>query len=101
MNAIITMEERVSDFSSLSFPWKAMLRALVQESHLDLKGMGTLGFDWGICSFCDNGDMHAQFDCRVLRAQVQSLANHGIIWIEREIVRRDDCMAASLCPLAT
>ena len=45
-----------------------MLQALVQESHLDLKGMGTLGFDWGICSFCDNGDMHAQFDCRMLRA---------------------------------
>ena len=37
----------------------------------------------------------------MLRAQVQSLANHGIIWIEREIVRRDDCMAASLCSLAT
>ena len=25
VNAIITMEERVPDFSSLSFPWKAML----------------------------------------------------------------------------
>ena len=48
VNAIITVEERVLDFSSPSFPWKAMLRALVQESHLDLKGMGTLGFDWGI-----------------------------------------------------
>ena len=37
MNAIITMEERVPNFSSPSFLWKAMLRALVQESHLDLK----------------------------------------------------------------
>ncbi|KAL0012937.1 hypothetical protein SO802_000006 [Lithocarpus litseifolius] len=76
VNAIITVEKRVLNFSSLSFPWKAMLRALVQESHLYLKGMGTLGFDWEICSFCDSGDMHALFDCRVLRAQVQSLANH-------------------------
>ena len=25
-----------------------MLQALVQESHLDLKSMGTPGFDWGI-----------------------------------------------------
>ena len=66
VNAIITMEERVSDFSSSSFPWKAMLRALVQESHLDLKGVGTLGFDWGICSFCDSKDSHALFDCGVL-----------------------------------
>ncbi|KAL0008660.1 hypothetical protein SO802_010162 [Lithocarpus litseifolius] len=63
--------------------------------------MGTPGFDWGICSFCDNGDRNALFDCRVLRAQVQSLADPGIIWIGREIVQRDDCMAASLCPLAT
>ena len=37
MNAIITVQERVPNFSSLSFPWKAMLRALVQESHLYLK----------------------------------------------------------------
>ncbi|KAK9988704.1 hypothetical protein SO802_028943 [Lithocarpus litseifolius] len=48
VNAIITVEERVPDFSSPSFPWKAMLRAL----------------------------------------------------IEREIVQRDDCVAANLCPLA-
>ena len=51
VNAIITMEERVPDLSSPSFPWNAMLQALVQESHLDLKGMETPGFDWGICSF--------------------------------------------------
>ncbi|KAL0008549.1 hypothetical protein SO802_010051 [Lithocarpus litseifolius] len=37
VNAIIIVEERVPNFSSSSFPWKAMLRALVQESHLDLK----------------------------------------------------------------
>ena len=29
---------------------------------------------------------------------MQSLAERGIIWIEREIVQRGDCMAASLCP---
>ena len=92
------VEERVPDFSLPSFPWKAMLRALVQESHLDLKGIGTPGFDWGICIFCDSEDSHALFDCKVLRAQVQSLAKHGIIWIEREIMRRNDCMEASLCP---
>ena len=45
-----------------------MLLALVQESHLDLKGMGTLGFDWGIYTFCDSEDSHALFDCKVLRA---------------------------------
>ena len=70
MKAIIRVEEKVLDFSSPSFPWKAMLRALVQESYLDLKGIGTLGFDWEICSFCDNGDRHVLFDCKVLRAQV-------------------------------
>jgi len=48
--------------------------------------MGTPGFDWGICSFYDSGDSYALFDCKVLQAQVQSLAEHGIIWIEREIV---------------
>ena len=32
---------------------------------------------------------------------MQSLAKRSIIWIEREIVRRGDCMAASLCPLTT
>ncbi|KAK9997865.1 hypothetical protein SO802_017468 [Lithocarpus litseifolius] len=37
VNAIITVEERVLDFSSSSFPWKAMLRALVQENHLNLR----------------------------------------------------------------
>ena len=63
--------------------------------------MGTPGFDWGICSFCDSEDNHALFDCQVLRAQVQGLAERGIIWIEREIVRKGDCMAASLCLLAT
>ena len=56
INAIITMEERVLDFSSPSFPWKAMLRAL-----------GTLGFDWGICSFYDSGDRYALFYSRVLQ----------------------------------
>ena len=56
-----------------------MLRALVQESHLDLKDMRTLGFDWEICSFCDNGDKHTLFDYKVLRAQVQILADLGII----------------------
>ena len=78
-----------------------MLWALVQKSHLDLKGMGTPGFDWWIYSFCDNEDSHALFDCKVLRAQVQSLAERNIIWVEREIMRRGDCMVASLCPLAT
>ena len=66
VSAIITVEERVLDFSSPSFPWKAMLRALVQESHLDLMGIGTLGFDWKGCSFCDSEDRHALFDCKVL-----------------------------------
>ena len=66
VNAIIKVEERVPDFSSTSFPWKAMLRALVQESHHDLKGIGTMGFDWGIYSFCDSEDSHALFDCKVL-----------------------------------
>ncbi|XP_030923138.1 uncharacterized protein LOC115950024 [Quercus lobata] len=37
VNSIIIVKERVLDFSSSSFLWKAMLRALVQESHLDLK----------------------------------------------------------------
>ena len=98
MNAIITVEERVPDFSLPLFPWKAMLRALVQESHLDLQGMGTLGFDWGIFSFCDSEDNHALFDCKMLQAQVQRIAKHSIIWIEREIVQKGDCMATSLCP---
>ena len=76
-----------------------MLQALVQESHLDFKGIGTSGFDWGICSFCDSEDRHALLDFRVLRAQMQSLVECGIIWIEREIMQRGDCMVASLCPL--
>ena len=78
-----------------------MLRALIQESHLDLEGIETLGFDWGICLFYDSKDKHALFDCKVIRAQVQSLTNCGIISIQREIVRRGDCMAANLCALAT
>ncbi|KAL0007364.1 hypothetical protein SO802_008866 [Lithocarpus litseifolius] len=45
VNAIITVEERTLDFSSSSFPWKAMLQVLVQESLLDLKGKRTSGFD--------------------------------------------------------
>ena len=68
VNAIITVEERISNFFLPSFPWKAMLRALVQENHLDLKGIGALGFDWGICLFCDNEDSYALFDCEALRA---------------------------------
>ena len=79
VNAIITVEERVTEFSSPSFPWKAMLQALVQESHLDLKVMGTPEFDCGIYSFYDNEDSYALFDCTMLRAQLQSLADHGII----------------------
>ena len=78
-----------------------MLQALVQESHLDLKSMGTPRFDWGIYSFCDSEDSHALFDCNVLRAQMQSLAKRGIIWIEREIMQKGDCMAASSCPPIT
>ena len=101
MNAIIIVEEKVSDFPPLFSPWKAMLRALVQESHLNLKGIGTPRFDWGTYSFCDNEDRHALFDCKVLRAQVQSLVKSSIIWVEREIMRKGDCMVASLCPLAT
>ncbi|KAL0004815.1 hypothetical protein SO802_012376 [Lithocarpus litseifolius] len=68
VNVIITVKERVPYFSLPSFPWKAMLRALVQESHVDLKGMGTPGIDWGICSFCDSEDSHTLFDCKMLRA---------------------------------
>ena len=66
------------------------------KSHFS-KDIGALGFNWETYSFCDCGDRHAQFDCRVLRAQVQSLVDHGIIWIETEAVRRKDCMEASLC----
>ena len=81
--------------SRTSFPWKAMLRALVQESHVDLKGTSTSGFNWGICLFYDSEDSHALFD---YRAQLQSLTERGIIWIEREVMQRGDCMVASLCP---
>ena len=86
MNAIITMEERVLDFSPPSFLWKAILRALVQESHLDFKSVETPGFNLGIYSFYDSGDSHALFDYKVLQAQLQSLAECSIIWIEREVV---------------
>ena len=37
----------------------------------------------------------------MLQAQVQSLADRGIIWMEREIMQRGDCMVAGLYPLAT
>ena len=63
--------------------------------------MGALGFDWEVYSFYDSKDKHTLFDYRVLRAQVQSLANHGIIWIKREVGWRNDCMATSLCPPST
>jgi len=86
VNGIITVEERVPNFSSPLFPWKAMLRSLVQKSHLDLKGIGAPGFDWGICLFYDSEDSHALFDYKVLQAQVQSFAESGIIWVEREIM---------------
>ena len=68
VNAIIIVEERVLDFYSLPFLGKALFQALVEESHLDLKGIETLIFDWGICSFCDSGERHASFDCKVPRA---------------------------------
>ena len=95
------LEERVPDFSLPSFPWKTLFQALVQESHLDLEGIGTPEFDWGIYSFCDCRDKHALFDCKVLLAQIQSLADCGIIWLKREVIRRGDCMVASLCPPAS
>ena len=56
-----------------------MLQALASESHILLENIGALGFDWEICSFYDNGDRPALFDCRMLMAQVRILANHGII----------------------
>ena len=101
VNTIITVEERVPDFSSPLFPWKPLLQALFQESHLDLEGIGTMRFDWGIYSFCDSGDRYALFNCKLFQAQVQSLADRGIIWIKREVVQKGDCMVASLCPPAT
>ena len=78
-----------------------MLQALARESHIVLKNIGAPGFDWEVCSFCDSGDKNTLFDYRVLRAQVQSLADHGIIWIEREVVWKSDYMAANLCPPST
>ncbi|KAK9997910.1 hypothetical protein SO802_017513 [Lithocarpus litseifolius] len=79
VNAIIVVEERVLDFSSPTFPWKAMLRALVRDSHLDLKGMGTPGFDWGICSFCDHKDSYALFDFQVTLTPPSSVDVEEII----------------------
>ena len=79
MNAISIVEERIPDFSSPLFPWKAMLRALAQECHIVLENIGAPGFDWEICSFYDSEDRHALFDCSMLRAQVQSLTDHGIV----------------------
>ena len=70
VNAICTMEERIPDFTSPSFPWKAMLRALAQESHIILENIGTLGFNSEVCSFYHNRNQHALFDWRVLMAQV-------------------------------
>lgn len=39
VNVISIVEEKVLDFSSPSFPWKAMLRALAQESHIALENI--------------------------------------------------------------
>ena len=41
--------------------------------------METPRFDWGIYLLCDSEDSHALFNCKVLRAQMQSLAKYGII----------------------
>ncbi|KAL0004862.1 hypothetical protein SO802_012423 [Lithocarpus litseifolius] len=49
MNAISIMEERILDFLPPSFPWKAMLRALAQESHIILEKIGAPVFDRGVC----------------------------------------------------
>ena len=56
MNAISIVEERIPDFSSTSFPWKAMLWALAQESHIVLENIGAPRFNWEVCSFYDNRD---------------------------------------------
>ena len=45
MNVIFTIEEKVPYFSSLSFLWKAMLRALTQEKFIVLENIGAPGFD--------------------------------------------------------
>ena len=39
------VEERIIDFSSPLFPWKAMLQTLAQESHIVLVNIEALGFD--------------------------------------------------------
>ena len=44
VNVISIVEERIPDFSSISFPWKAMLWAL-EESHIVLENIVALGFD--------------------------------------------------------
>lgn len=95
VNAISIVKEMIPDFSSLLFLWKAMLQALAQESHIVFENIGALGFDWEICSFYDSDDKHTLFNHRVLQAQVQSLANYGIIWIEREVVRVRMCALKS------
>ena len=56
-----------------------MLWALAQEGHTALETVGAPAFDWDIYSFCDIKRKHALFNCEVIRAQVQSLATHGII----------------------
>ena len=99
VNAISIVEERIIDFSSPSFPWKDMLWVLAQKSHIALENIRALGFDWEVCSFCNSQNRHALFDCGLVRALVQGLADHGIIWIKREVVQKGDCMATSLCPL--
>ena len=58
MSAISTVEERILDFLSPSFPWKAMLWALAQESHFVLEDKGGVSFDWEVCSFYDSEDKH-------------------------------------------
>ena len=45
MNTISIVEERIPNFSSPSFPWKAMLRALAQESQLVLENIRAPGFN--------------------------------------------------------
>ena len=44
VNAISIMEDRIPDFSSPSFPWKAMLRASAQESHIVSEKIEAPGF---------------------------------------------------------
>ena len=44
VNVISIVEERILDFSSISFPWTAMLWAL-EESHIVLENIVALGFD--------------------------------------------------------